>query len=101
MKNGSKNFDLDAKQFKLLKNILKEKVHSKTVWAYGSRVDGTSNKRSDLDLVVFDITTKEFLDLKEVLEESDLLVSVDLFQWQKIPDYFRINIKQQYLVIQQ
>ena len=37
-----KNLDLDDKQLQLLKNILKEKVDSKTVWAYGSRIDGTS-----------------------------------------------------------
>lgn len=95
-----KNLDLDDKQLQLLKNILKEKVDSKTVWAYGSRIDGTSDKKSDLDLVIFDITTKDLLNLKEVLEESDLLVSVDLFQWHKIPDYFQTNIKQKYLVIQ-
>ena len=45
-----KNLDLDDKQLQLLKNILKEKVDSKTVWAYGSRIDGTSDKKSDLDL---------------------------------------------------
>ena len=64
-----KNLDLDDKQLQLLKNILKEKVYSKTVWAYGSRIDGTSDKKSDLDLVIFDITTKDLLNLKEVLED--------------------------------
>ena len=71
-----KNLDLDDKQLQLLKNILKEKVDSKTVWAYGSRIDGTSDKKSDLDLVVFDITTKDLLK-KEVLEERTCI------KWQK------------------
>ena len=86
------------------KNILKEKVYG-FLKLIGRMVllkmdRSTSDKKSDLDLVIFDITTKDLLNLKEVLEESDLLVSVDLFQWHKIPDYFQTNIKQKYLVIQ-
>ena len=74
-----KNLDLDDKQLQLLKNILKEKVYSKTVWAYGSRIDGTSDKKSDLDLVIFDITTFCFK-FKRSQEEILLVKNKSVFK---------------------
>ena len=64
--------DLDKEQFGLLDGIVKQHIPSKTVWAYGSRVDWTANKKSDLDLVVFDCDPAKILALKEAFSRKQL-----------------------------
>ena len=41
------------------------------------------------------------MDLKDALEESELLISVDIMDWNNIPDSFKENIKNQYVVLQE
>ena len=93
--------DIDKEQFGLLDGIVKQHIPSKTVWAYGSRVDWTANEKSDLDLVVFDCDPAKILALKEAFEESNLMVSVDVMDWESIPDNFKENIKKKYVVLQE
>lgn len=100
MKKQSK-INLDKKQFELLIKLLKKYIPNKKVWAYGSRVNGKSGKRSDLDLAVFNCTPVQVMDLKYALEESRLLISVDVMDWNNIPDSFKNNIKKQYVVLQE
>ena len=92
--------DLDKKQIDLLKKIIKRCIPVKTVWAYGSRVTWNADERSDLDVAVFDCSPAEIGNLKEALGESNLLISVDVMDWQNIPEKFRTNIKKKYVVIQ-
>lgn len=92
--------DLDLEQMTLLEGILKRHIPNKTVWAYGSRVTWKASPISDLDLAVFDCDSGEIFDLKEALEESDLLVSVDVTDWESIPDDFKANIGKKYVVVQ-
>ena len=70
------------------------------MWAYGSRVTWNADERSDLDVAVFDCSPAEIGNLKEALEESNLLISVDVMDWQNIPEKFRANIKKKYVVAQ-
>ena len=93
--------DLDAKQLALLHAILKHHIPNKTVWAYGSRVSWKAKETSDLDLAVFDCTPIEIYHLKEDLEESDLLISVDVMDWESIPESFKENIREKYVVVQE
>ena len=96
-----KGINLDKKQFDLLKKLLTKYIPDKTVWAYGSRVNGKAEERSDLDLAVFNCTPVQIMDLKYALEESRLLISVDVMDWNHIPDSFKENIKKQYIVLQE
>ena len=93
--------DLDKKQLALLDKIIKRHIPNKTVWVYGSRVTWKASEISDLDLVVFDCGSAEIADLKEELEESDLLISVDVMDWENIPDNFKKNISKKYVVLQE
>ena len=95
------NINLDQNQLSLLNKLLKRHLSNKTVWAYGSRVNGKAGKRSDLDLAVFNCTPSQIMDLKYALEESELLISVDVMDWENIPDSFKQNIKTQYAVLQE
>ncbi len=96
-----KLIDLDQEQLDLLHAILKQHIPNKTVWAYGSRVTWKARETSDLDLAVFDCTPMEIYDLKEDLEESDLLISVDVMDWEAIPESFREKIREKYVVVQE
>ena len=93
--------DLEPDQLGLLEQILKRHIPNKTVWAYGSRVTWKANERSDLDLAVFDCNSMETGALREALEESNLLVSVDVMKWESIPENFKKNIREKYVVLQE
>ena len=93
--------DLAPKQLGLLKKIIKQHIPDKTVWVYGSRVTWKADEASDIDLTVFDCTNIQIDELKETLEESNLLISVDVINWEEIPDNFKTNIKKQYVVLQE
>ena len=93
--------DLEPDQLELLEQILKRHIPNKTVWAYGSRVTWKANERSDLDLVVFDCNSMDTGPLREALEESNLLVSVDVMKWESIPENFKKNIREKYVVLQE
>ena len=93
--------DLPPKQYNLLREILRQHIPNKTVWAFGSRVEWKASETSDLDLAVHKCFGAEIADLKEALEESALLCSVDVLNWENIPDSFRANIKKHYVVVQQ
>ena len=93
--------DLAPKQLGLLKKIIKQHIPDKTVWVYGSRVTWKADEASDIDLTVFNCTNVQIYELKETLEESDLLFTVDVMNWEEIADSFRANIKKQYVVLQE
>lgn len=94
--------DINAKDLKTLLALLQQYLPNTLVWAFGSRVKYTAKPTSDLDLVGF-ITEKQkmsFSLLKEALAESSLPFRVDLHDWNDIPETFRKNIEDSYLVIQ-
>ncbi|WP_424948254.1 restriction endonuclease subunit S [Candidatus Spongiihabitans sp.] len=99
--NKEQLVDLDKNQLAILDKIIKRHIPNKTVWAYGSRVTWKASEISDLDLVVFDCGSAEIADLKEDLEESNLLISVDVMDWENIPDNFKKNIRKKYVVLQE
>jgi predicted nucleotidyltransferase len=71
------------------------------VWAYGSRVNGTAHEGSDLDLVIRTPTLDKlaidvYLDLKEKIQESNIPIVVELFDWARLPESFHKNILAQH-----
>lgn len=91
--------NIEPKHLLLLKKILKQTVPDKIIWAYGSRVTGTSHIKSDLDIAVFKADEKQIYELKDALEESDLPFSVDVMDWEKIPESFKESIQLKYVEI--
>lgn len=74
------------------------------VWAYGSRVNGNAHDGSDLDLVVRTPTLQRlsidtFLDLKEKIQESNIPIVVELFDWARLPQSFHDNILTQHEIL--
>ena len=96
--------DLNPRYLDMLRVILAQYVPDMQVLAYGSRVNGQSHATSDLDLVVLnpDAPTESnpaVSVLREALTESNLPISVDVLDWARIPETFRIEIKKQCVVV--
>ena len=83
--------DVTAEQRRTILALLNRHLPDTAVWAYGSRVKGTSRPASDLDLVVFARPEQraQVAELREAFEESDLPFPVDLFVWDEVPESFR------------
>lgn len=74
------------------------------MWAYGSRVDGTAHDTSDLDLVLRTknsqpIDGQEIVEFKERIENSNIPILVQVFDWSSIPESFHQNILKNYIVL--
>lgn len=96
--------DLPVRWRRQIEALLAEHVPKAEVWAYGSRVNGTSHDASDLDLVLRGpnlqrIPTDQLYDLVEAIEESNIPILIDIHDWSTIPDYFKPNIRDSYEVL--
>lgn len=74
-------FDLRPDQLEMVRRILENLVPDKTVWAFGSRVEGGAKPYSDLDLAIVSDTAlsiDEIGRLREAFAESDIPFRVDI-----------------------
>ena len=70
--------------------------YSYNFYAFGSRVQGTAQKLSDLDLCYKEeIPLHEVQEIREALEESELPFTVDLVSWQECSVEFQQRIAPQ------
>jgi type I restriction enzyme S subunit len=95
--------DLKPAHLAEVKRILQEHALGCEVRVFGSRLNGTAGKNSDLDLV---LVGKGLLDwrmlesIKDAFAESDLPFRVEVQDWHTISDSFHKIIEKQYEVIQ-
>ena len=90
---------LSSRHLALLQQILQEKIPNGEVWAYGSRVNGDGHSGSDLDLVLHRCELSQLIELQEAVQNSMLPMLIDLHLWERLPDSFKTNILQNYIVI--
>ena len=74
------------------------------VWAYGSRVNGEAHDGSDLDLVLRShdlqrLPIDVLLDIKDKIQQSNIPILVELFDWARLPQSFQRNIEAQHEVL--
>jgi len=84
-------------------DILHKNVPEYEVWAFGSRVKGTTKPYSDLDLAIITNTPlnlQTHADLVDAFSESDLPWRVDLVDWSLTSEKFKQIILNCYEVIQ-
>ena len=96
------NIDVTKKEFSIIGDIIENNAGNYTVWAFGSRVDGTARKYSDLDLVFIGSTKMSNVDysiLKEKFEESMLNFRVDIVDWHTCTDKFKNIIPKKYVIL--
>jgi uncharacterized protein len=96
---------IDATPLELdtVRQILARHVPDCEVWAFGSRVTGTSRPHSDLDLVVMTsepIPRRTLVRMEEDLEESPLPFRVDVLDWSRVSPEFRRIIRAGNVILQ-
>jgi predicted nucleotidyltransferase len=88
-----------------LRALLQRHVPDAEVWAFGSRVTGSSHEGSDLDLVLRNAQDSTqpvagLADLREALQSSALPMLVEAQDWSHLPAAFHAAIEQAYAVLQ-
>ncbi|MDK4696301.1 nucleotidyltransferase domain-containing protein [Kingella negevensis] len=86
--------NISPDEWQIVQTIVQQHISQRTVWAFGSRVNGKAKPYSDLDLdlaVLGDmpLSLAEHADLVDAFSESDLPWKVDLVDWCLIGDEFR------------
>ena len=95
--------DLRPEHLALVQAILRAHVPSYTVWAFGSRTQGTAKPMSDLDLAVVGVDpddARSLGNLREAFEESDLPMKVDVLDWTQTDGKFQRIIEVQKVSVQ-
>ena len=90
--------NLDQSSEAIIEELLASYIAKGSLYVFGSRVTGDSDKYSDLDLLIRSeevLSFADFMALKDALEFSELPMRVDLLDWQRITPEFRGNIEQQ------
>ncbi len=93
---------MTAAQAQSLLDLLDRYLPKVQVWAFGSRVKGSSRASSDLDLVLFteDSDKPRLAVLREALEESQLPFAVDTLVWKDISPEFQKHILSNFIELQ-
>jgi predicted nucleotidyltransferase len=90
------NIHLQAQHLQTVTNILRKHDLLQFSAAFGSRVQGTHQEYSDLDILIRApqaLSLAQFSELDQSFAESDLPFKVDLVDWHKISDGFREKIR--------
>ncbi|MFH1645404.1 MAG: nucleotidyltransferase domain-containing protein [Candidatus Omnitrophota bacterium] len=84
--------DITVEHMKIIKDILKKYIVGYEVRAFGSRVNGTARRYSDLDLAIIGKTKlpkKILYLLREEFAESNLPFRVEIVDYQVVSDEFK------------
>lgn len=88
--------DLEEKYLQEVLRILETHVPDCEVRAFGSRVTGTAEKFSDLDLALIsseNLDWRKIERLKGAFSASDLPISVDVVDWNATSEEFRKRLE--------
>lgn len=88
--------DLTDEQLAVVRDILARHFPGVEVRAFGSRVDGTAGRMSDLDLALMTdrpLSLSDLGRLRDAFSESDLPFRVDIVDWSAVGEEFRAVIR--------
>jgi predicted nucleotidyltransferase len=94
--------DLEKTLLDKVKQILNANVPDSKALMFGSRVDGTARKFSDIDIALIGpekIDWREIENLKDIFSESDLPMMVDIVDFNSVAKSFKKIINKNYEVI--
>lgn len=94
--------DITPEQLAEVRRLLRQHMPDAEVRAFGSRVSGKSDRRSDLDLAVVGVCVidlRRIEALKDAFAESDLPFMVDVVDWNAVSEGFRGVIDRGYEVV--
>ncbi|MCK4609229.1 MAG: nucleotidyltransferase domain-containing protein [Gammaproteobacteria bacterium] len=91
--------DLSEQDLTIIKKILHAYVIDCEVRIFGSRINGTAKKYSDLDLAIIckeKLSLAKLSTLKDAFAESDLPIMVDVHDWHRLSPTFQEIISRNY-----
>ena len=96
--------ELSAEHRAQVEAILAQGAPGVEVWAYGSRVNGTSYAASDLDLVLRGanlrpVSVSIVSGLIDAFDESTLPIIVDIHDWARLPAAHQEEIRRDYYIL--
>jgi len=96
--------DLPQQYRKQLEALFERLAPELTVWAFGSRVNGSSHDGSDLDLVLRnpDDLSRRIENLSRIraaVSEGDFPILIDILDWAVLPESFRAEIEKSHVVL--
>ncbi len=92
---------IGQKYLKELISIFDKYCPKSTIFAYGSRLNGSAHCGSDLDLAVKDFGDEKcnISELIEILSQSDIPFLIDILEFNLLPESFQKEILKDYEVI--
>ena len=81
-----------------IQSILARQIPQAQVFAFGSRVNGTPRKYSDIDLAIAlpqPIGLRKLRELKDAFEDSELPICVDIVDWSLADADFKAAVEAQ------
>ncbi|MDE5940380.1 MAG: nucleotidyltransferase domain-containing protein [Lachnospiraceae bacterium] len=93
--------DIKKKYFDKLTAIFSAYCPKAEIWAYGSRIKNESHSGSDLDLAVKDFNEagKSIVELREILNDSDIPFLIEIQEFNSLPESFQNEILKKYVQI--
>lgn len=91
--------DLNPKALGEIRAILQRVVPGCEVRVFGSRIQGTAQCYSDIDLAIVGEKLLEhntLEELKDAFAQSDLPIQVDVVDWRSLPENFRRIIDERF-----
>lgn len=95
------NIFLKDEYYKILQNIFSAYCPNAEILAYGSRINNNAHDGSDLDLVVksFNDNSKSIIELREILNQSNIPFLIDINEYGYLPKSFQEEIDRHHIVI--
>ncbi|MEI0602750.1 nucleotidyltransferase domain-containing protein [Brachyspira alvinipulli] len=84
--------NLSDNEINIIKDILKNHIYEGEVYIFGSRVRGNNKKFSDIDLAVNinrKLSLSEISAIKDDFDESDLIYTADIIDYNSISEEFK------------
>ncbi|WP_297277336.1 nucleotidyltransferase family protein [uncultured Brachyspira sp.] len=84
--------NLSENEINIIKDILKNHIYEGEVYIFGSRVRGNNKKFSDIDLAVNinrKLSLSEISAIKDDFDESDLIYTADIIDYNSISEEFK------------
>ena len=96
-------FGITEKEHNIINDILKDYYKNYSFYYYGSRIKGTYNKTSDLDILIKgeqEMPLSDLVELKERMDESKLPYIVNFTDYNSIDEKFYNLIKDDLVLIE-
>ncbi len=94
--------DLEKTYLDTVRQILCEHASEYKAVIFGSRIQGTAKKYSDIDIALIGsnkIDWRKIESIKDIFSESDLPMIVDVIDYNSVSDSFKMRIDDRYELI--